>query len=96
MVEPFIYGPWALCHYPQSGVGGYSLAGHEHPVYRVATRQDRARLPCFRFGPMGAVLPAFGAFTGGFEVNDTARGERIFLVAGDRIFEVGVRSQSGG
>jgi uncharacterized protein len=68
--------------------GAYALAGHEHPVYRVATRLDSARLPCFRFGAEAGVLPAFGAFTGGFEVNASARGERIFAVAGERVMAV--------
>jgi uncharacterized protein len=86
--EPYRLGPWALCHYPQRVAGAYALAGHEHPVYRVATRFDSARLPCFRFGAYAGVLPAFGGFTGGFEVNESARGERIFVVAGERVMAV--------
>jgi DNA ligase-associated metallophosphoesterase len=91
--EPYRWGPWALCHYPQVVEDAYVLAGHEHPVYRLTTRLDRARLPCFRFGPHSGVLPAFGSFTGGFEVNDTARGERVFVVAGDRVMAVRPQSQ---
>jgi len=34
------------------------------------------------------MLPAFGAFTGGFEVNESARGERVFVVAGERVMAV--------
>ncbi|SAK81916.1 hypothetical protein AWB81_04087 [Caballeronia arationis] len=86
--EPFDMGPWALCHHPQAVDDAYALAGHEHPVYRIATRADRVRLPCFRFGARGGVLPAFGEFTGGFEVNDSARGEAIYVVAGERVLEV--------
>jgi DNA ligase-associated metallophosphoesterase len=86
--EPYRLGPWALCHYPQRVAGAYALAGHEHPVYRVATRLDSARLPCFRFGADAGVLPAFGGFTGGFEVNESARGERIFVVADERVMPV--------
>ncbi len=52
--------------------GAYSLAGHEHPVYRVATRFDCGEIAVFSFAPIAGVLPAFGAFTGGFEVNDSA------------------------
>ena len=88
VLEPFAYGPWALCHYPRTVAGAYSLAGHEHPAYRVSTRSDSVRLPCFRFAANAGVLPAFGAFTGGFEVNESARGERIFVVAGERMLEV--------
>lgn len=86
--EPWASGPWALCHYPQEVAGAYALAGHEHPVYRLATRTDSVRLPCFRFGPRSAVLPAFGDFTGGFMVNQTARGETIYVIAKDHVMKV--------
>ncbi|SAL61880.1 ligase-associated DNA damage response endonuclease PdeM [Caballeronia telluris] len=86
--EPYAMGPWALCHHPQTVDAAYALGGHEHPVYRIATRADRVRLPCFRFGARNGVLPAFGEFTGGFEVNDSARGEAIYVVAGERVLEV--------
>jgi DNA ligase-associated metallophosphoesterase len=92
--EPHTLGPWALCHHPQAVDGAYALAGHEHPVYRVATRIDSVRLPCFRFGKRAGVLPAFGAFTGGFEVNDAARGEAVYVVAGERVLAVSGRSSS--
>jgi DNA ligase-associated metallophosphoesterase len=83
--EPYRLGPWALCHHPQTVCAAYVLAGHEHPVYRLTTRTDSVRLPCFRFGAQAGVLPAFGSFTGGFEVNESAHGERVFVIAGDRV-----------
>ncbi|KND58607.1 ICC-like protein phosphoesterase [Candidatus Burkholderia verschuerenii] len=86
--EPYRLGPWALCHHPQQVDDAYALAGHEHPVYRLKTRVDSARLPCFRFGARAGVLPAFGAFTGGFEINDDARGEAVYVVASERVFGV--------
>ncbi|SAK82649.1 ligase-associated DNA damage response endonuclease PdeM [Caballeronia ptereochthonis] len=86
--EPHMLGPWALCHHPQTVDGAYALAGHEHPVYRLATRIDSVRLPCFRFGSRAGVLPAFGAFTGGFEVNGSLRGEMVYVVAQERVFAV--------
>ncbi|MDR5802915.1 ligase-associated DNA damage response endonuclease PdeM [Caballeronia sp. LZ001] len=86
--EPYRLGPWALCHHPQTVDDAYALAGHEHPVYRLATRADSVRLPCFRFGQRSGVLPAFGAFTGGFEVNGDVRGEAVYVVAGERVFNV--------
>ncbi|SAL69102.1 hypothetical protein AWB70_06866 [Caballeronia cordobensis] len=92
--EPHGLGPWALCHHPQTVDGAYALAGHEHPVYRLATRTDSARLPCFRFGRRAGVLPAFGAFTGGFEVNADARGEAVYVIAGERVFALSDRSSS--
>jgi uncharacterized protein len=86
--EPYKKGPWALCHHPQQVTDAYALAGHEHPVYRLKTSTDSVRLPCFRFGPRAGVLPAFGAFTGGYEVNGNVRGESVYVVAGERVFGV--------
>jgi uncharacterized protein len=92
--EPYVLGPWALCHHPQMVEGAYALAGHEHPVYRLATRTDSLRLPCFRFARKAGVLPAFGAFTGGYEVNADARNEAIYVIAGERVFAVSGKSTS--
>jgi DNA ligase-associated metallophosphoesterase len=86
--EPHRIGPFAFCHHPDlpaDDVGGYVLAGHVHPAYRLAGRRDAMRLPCFVAGERRAILPSFGAFTGGHAV-EPASGERFFLVAGDRIF----------
>lgn len=73
-----------------SGVGadrrpGYALAGHEHPAVRLGGRGESIRLPCFRVGPTGAVLPAFGDFTGAATVS-RAGPDRLYAIAGDRVF----------
>jgi uncharacterized protein len=86
--EPWRIGPWALCHHPQAVDEAYALAGHEHPVYRLATRIESMRLPCFRFGDRSGVLPAFGSFTGGYVVNDSSAGEAVFVVADGKVLAV--------
>jgi DNA ligase-associated metallophosphoesterase len=86
--EPWRAGPWALCHHPQEVSGAYALAGHLHPVYRIATRNDSVRVPCFRFGTACGVLPAFGSFTGGAREDGRAAGEKVFLVVQERVIEV--------
>jgi metallophosphoesterase superfamily enzyme len=86
--EPWNIGPWALCHYPQTVADAYALAGHEHPVYRVATRIESVRLPCFRFGNRSGVLPAFGSFTGGYVVNGSTDDEAVFVVAEGKLLAV--------
>jgi len=88
VLEPWIQGPWALCHYPREVEGAYVLAGHEHPVYVIASRADSVRVPCFRFAPNYGVLPAFGAFTGGFVVNGIAAEQTIYAVAQNRVIAV--------
>lgn len=89
VTEPYRFGPWALCHHPQAVDDAYVLAGHEHPVFRLTTGVDQVRLPCFRFGDHTGVLPAFGAFTGGFDVVSTALSrDVIYVVAGHRVLRV--------
>lgn len=84
--EPYLRAPFAFCHHPDVATeAGYVLAGHVHPVYRLSSRRDSLRLPCFVLGPTRAVLPSFGAFTGGHPVLP-ADGERIVVCAGDAVF----------
>ncbi|MDQ7976711.1 ligase-associated DNA damage response endonuclease PdeM [Paraburkholderia sp. SARCC-3016] len=86
--EPWMHGPWALCHYPQVVDGAYALAGHQHPVCVISSRSDSVRVPCFRFATRYGVLPAFGAFTGGFVVNQLADDAAIYAIAQHRVIAV--------
>jgi DNA ligase-associated metallophosphoesterase len=63
-------GPLRFRHEPSAGARG-EIAGHLHPVARVATRGRSLRRRCFAVDGSRAVLPAFGAFTGGLNVRDT-------------------------
>ena len=84
--EPWRQGPFALCHHPDVPAdGAYVLAGHVHPAARLAAGRETLRLPCFVVGAARAVLPSFGAFTGGHTVRAQA-GERLYGVADDAIF----------
>jgi DNA ligase-associated metallophosphoesterase len=85
--EPHRIGPFAFCHHPQHIENSYVLAGHIHPVYRLAARGDSLRLPCFLLGPHCGVLPSFGAFTGGLAVTPQPA-ERLFVATDDAVFEV--------
>jgi DNA ligase-associated metallophosphoesterase len=82
----------SLSHHPltdsERPAGSYNLYGHIHPC--VALRDaagNRIRLPAFFFGQTGAILPAFGEFTGCVEVKARA-GDRVFVLAGESIIEV--------
>lgn len=87
--EPYLVAPFALCHHPdlQTDVGAYVLAGHVHPVIRLSSRRDSLRLPCFLLGAKRAILPSFGAFTGGFLMRPEP-GEQVFVAADDLLFAV--------
>lgn len=83
-----VEGPFAFRHHPGTEPGRYVLAGHLHPSIRlVGTGRQRARLPCFWFGEKGAVLPAFGEFTGSANV-EPAIGDRVFAVVEEAVIEV--------
>lgn len=87
--EPMALQTLCLQHHPTPAPdGGYTLAGHLHPVVRVGGRgRDHLRLPCFHFGVRLGVLPAFGDFTGGQAVQ-RAPGDRVFAVADGQVAEL--------
>ncbi|HEY5800026.1 MAG TPA: ligase-associated DNA damage response endonuclease PdeM [Burkholderiaceae bacterium] len=85
--EPWRIGPYAFCHHPQYVDGAFVFSGHIHPVFHLRARGDAVRLPCFLFDHGRAILPAFGAFTGGHAVQPEA-GERVFLAADDSVWSL--------
>jgi len=64
-------GPLVLRHEPRRGAGG-EVAGHLHPVAKVATRAGAVRRPCFVSDAERLILPAFGAFAGGLNLRHAA------------------------
>ncbi|GJL68670.1 MAG: DEAD/DEAH box helicase [Nitrospirales bacterium] len=85
--EPHVAAPFAYAHEPMSYKGLFTLAGHLHPTYVLASRGDRLRSPVFWFRPDSAVLPAFGAFTGGYNISRIP-GDRIFFIGTEEIIEI--------
>ena len=84
--EPYLLGPFALCHHPQLHATHFVLAGHVHPVCRLSGRgRDSLRLPCFMAEARQAILPAFGEFTGGWMV-DAEPGRRLYPVGGEVVW----------
>ena len=63
-------GPIAFRHEPTGAVG--EIAGHLHPKARVATRGRSMERRCFASDGERAVMPAFGAYTGGLSIRDVA------------------------
>ena len=83
--EPHQVGKLSFCHHPDTVAPGYVLAGHVHPVYHLRADGEGLRLPCFLLGRQRAILPSFGAFTGGHAVRPAA-GERVYVTADAAIF----------
>jgi len=85
--EPLLLGPFALQHEPDPHATHHVLAGHVHPVYRLRGRgRQTLRLACFYLRGSMSLLPAFGAFTGGFNIEAT-QDSKIFVVGDGTIWE---------
>ncbi|MDQ7812284.1 ligase-associated DNA damage response endonuclease PdeM [Brevundimonas sp.] len=72
VVETLSLGSLRLIHEPQPGIRPGEIAGHLHPAARVAAHGRGVRRPAFVTDGRRAILPAFGAFTGGLDVRDPA------------------------
>lgn len=85
---PWLAGPFALQHEPVPHPSRHVIAGHLHPAYRLSGRGgERLRLACFCLDPGITTLPAFGDFTGGFDLSP-APGRRLVVVGGGGIWPV--------
>lgn len=88
--EPYLMGSLALCHHPCLHPTHFVVAGHLHPVCVLrGPGRDRLRLACFSLEEGRAVLPAFGAFTGGWEVAPEA-GRQIVVAGGGQVWPLPV------
>lgn len=91
-------GDLVLRHEPEPGAAPGEIAGHLHPCARIATPRGAVRRRCLVTDGERAVLPAYGAFTGGLNVLDAAfaglfRGAPVVAALGDsRVHAAGVRS----
>ena len=63
-------GPIVFRHEPTGAYG--EIAGHLHPKARVPTRGRTMERRCFASDGERAVMPAFGAYTGGLSIRDVA------------------------
>jgi DNA ligase-associated metallophosphoesterase len=72
-------GSIAFRHEPTGAAG--EIAGHLHPKARVTTRGRTMERRCFASDGARAVMPAFGAYTGGLSIRDPAFA-RIFQTPG--------------
>jgi uncharacterized protein len=66
-----VLGALTFRHEPQENAAG-EIAGHLHPVARVARRGRAVSRRCFACDGTRLVMPAFGAYAGGLNVRDRA------------------------
>jgi uncharacterized protein len=65
-------GPLTFRHEPSAQPCEGEIAGHLHPLARVARRGRAVRRRCFAGDGHRLVMPAFGAYAGGLNVRDRA------------------------
>jgi uncharacterized protein len=91
--DEVVEGAFVFAHHPQPSERGYVLCGHLHPAVRVSGRLDSVRLPCYWLGSAVGVLPAFGAFTGTYDITP-GPSDRVYVATDDRLFELPIPVQS--
>ncbi len=71
--EALALGSLILSHDPHPSNDRLNICGHIHPCLRLKTGLDNLRLPCFHLDRSENILtlPAFGEFTGGYEIQLT-------------------------
>jgi DNA ligase-associated metallophosphoesterase len=83
-----VLGSFIFTHKPRLNNSFYGIAGHLHPAVTLTAQAGlKERLPCFCFGPRGALLPAFGSFTGTQLIRPSSE-NRTYVIAGDEVFEM--------
>src|SRR5882724_5468902 len=65
-------GALTFRHEPSRNAPDGEIAGHLHPVARIAQRGRAVSRRCFATDGRALVMPAFGAFTGGLNIRDRA------------------------
>ena len=82
---------FVFTHHPkiEYDEGKFVFAGHIHPVFTTHGKgRQRVRLPCFIVDKFQAILPSFGVFTGGFQM-DLIEGRKIYITTETTVFSVG-------
>jgi hypothetical protein len=70
--EVLAIGPLTFRHEPSAMSCDGEIAGHLHPLARVARRGRAVSRRCFASDGCRLVMPAFGAYAGGLNVRDRA------------------------
>ena len=83
-----------LRHEAQGGDPNPEISGHFHPKFRQVLRGRMVKRRCFVKTPRKLIMPAFGALTGGLDVQDAAILKACDLNHGEGV-EALVAPQSG-
>lgn len=70
-----------LRHNVDPAESGAEISGHYHPKIHVKARRRMVSRRCFLQSANRLIMPAFGALTGGMDVRDILRAEKLIGVA---------------
>jgi len=86
-------GGFLMTHHPHdAGDQGVNLCGHYHPKLRVTIKTGKISAPCFAVSHERIILPSFGTFTGGLNVDHPdfkaalPRATRYHMVRKDKVY----------
>lgn len=85
-----LLGPFKFSHHPDDEVNPdvFNVAGHIHPVVRIFDRTGHGfRFPCFYFSGNNLIMPSFGYFTGGYQVEPGEK-DQVIAVVKDKLMDV--------
>ncbi|HEU4600669.1 MAG TPA: ligase-associated DNA damage response endonuclease PdeM [Steroidobacteraceae bacterium] len=86
--EGFRTGPFICTHHPRADTAGFVLSGHVHPVMKLqGSSRERVRIPVLQVRSDYAILPSFGSFTGGAEI-EVEEDDRVFGFAAERVWQI--------
>ncbi len=72
VADELTIGPLAFRHIARADATPGEISGHYHPQAAIRVRGRRLAGPCFVHDARRLVMPAFGAYTGGLDVDDDA------------------------
>ena len=80
--------PFSFTHKPSQHPKLYNMCGHIHPsIIMKGKGLQQLRLACFHFGAESAILPAFGAFTGTYNISPIEE-DNVYVVTQEAIIKV--------
>jgi DNA ligase-associated metallophosphoesterase len=83
-------GAFTFSHHPKplAEAHEYVISGHIHPVVKLkGLANQRLKFPCFYFGEQQALLPSFGEFTGGYNIELTDQ-DQVIAVVEDKLIRI--------
>lgn len=89
-INDFEEEDFVFTHHPkvEPEASKFVFAGHVHPVFTTYGKgRQSLRLPCFVVDKNQAILPSFGVFTGGFQM-ELLDDRKIYITTETKVFSV--------